>query len=127
VSTAFGVCEIHKVKAEDGAVRREGGREGGEERGEQARASVSGRESEWTHISMSQGHTHTHTLPPSLLPSSQELEGWLWFDEKDQINVLARMEGEEGREGGEEGGVEEGERGKFLVFEQRKYGFEGLR
>jgi len=67
--------------------------------------------------------TLTPFLPPSL-PPSQELEGWLWFDEKDQINVLARMEGEEGREGGVE---EVGEAGKFLVFEQRKYGYEGLR
>lgn len=38
------------------------------------------------------------------------MDGWLWFDEKDQVNVLARMKDSQ----------------KFLLFEQRKYGFEGL-
>lgn len=33
----------------------------------------------------------------------------------------------EGRGGGQEGEEEEGETGKFLVFEQRKYGYEGSR
>jgi hypothetical protein len=43
----------------------------------------------------------------------------LWFDEKDQINVIARLK--EGDEKKEEGA------GKFLVFEQKKYGIEGSR
>ncbi|TFJ80327.1 hypothetical protein NSK_008332 [Nannochloropsis salina CCMP1776] len=73
VSTSFGVCEIHKVKAEDGSV----------------------------------------------------LDGWLWFDEKDQINVLVRLEAEAGTGAGE--GMTGGEEDrKFLVFEQKKYGYQGL-
>lgn len=66
---------------------------------------------------------HTHT---------QEIEGWLWFDEKDQINVLARLapdqqshqrkqqEKKKQQHDGKGGG-------QFLLFEQRKYGYEGLR
>lgn len=62
----------------------------------------------------------------SILSRSQVLDGWLWFDEKDQINVLVRLEAEAGTGAGE--GMTGGEEDrKFLVFEQKKYGYQGLR
>ena len=71
-------------------------------------------------------HFTTHPPPLFILIQRhpQELDGWLWFDEKDQVNVLARLApGIAGAGAG--AGI--GEERKFLVFEQRKYGFEGLR
>lgn len=41
--------------------------------------------------------------------SGAVINDWLWFDERDAINVLARLAS-----------------GNFVVFEQRKYGFSGL-
>ena len=65
----------------------------------------------------------------------QEIDGWLWFDEKDQVNVLARMaaaapdappqphnQQQQRQQKQQQGGA-----GQFLLFEQRKYGYEGLR
>lgn len=44
------------------------------------------------------------------------LSDWLWFDEKDQVNILAHLAPTKGHE---EGG--------FLVFRTRKYGLQGQR
>ena len=107
VSTAFGICEMHKVKAEDGTVKK--------------RVCMCLCICRWMGRSW---HTHTHTHTSTFEHThthihTQVLDGWLWFDEKDQINVIARLK--DGDETKQEGA------GKFLVFEQKKYGYEGLR
>jgi len=48
-----------------------------------------------------------------LLPDGQIVNDWLWFDERDAINVLVRTHAQQGE-------------GKFIVFEQNKYGLSGV-
>jgi len=49
------------------------------------------------------------------LESGAVVDDWLWFDEGDAVNVLARRAPRRGEAAG-----------RYVVFEQRKYGIEGL-
>jgi len=48
------------------------------------------------------------------LEDGKVVDDWLWFDEGDAINCLARTKAEPGNPE------------KYVVFEQSKYGFEGV-